>query len=303
MDVKDGVLHAFREELGELYYYHGSSKNWTMMNYHYHETCEIILSMSDGVTIYIGKHSYTANRGDLFLIRSEEFHRVKPIANSNYARYVLMFDLARVRRLVEPLGYNFLRYFEEPSDTFVPKLSLPPTALTTMTELMNRLDPLYSTCKEPHSLALIYLLIAQMLIHVQDLYDFFYQDHPPALERNDVSFEIHDNSKDRIQQIKQFICDHIEEKLSLNLIAEQFFISKYYLSHYFRKETGFSIMQYIAMQKVIRAKHMLKQGYSITSIAMTLGYNSDSHFISTFQKYVGTTPKRYVLRLKDDQDA
>ena len=62
-------------------------------------------------------------------------------------------------------------------------------------------------------------------------------------------------------------------------------------------------MQYIAMQKVIRAKHMLKQGYSITSIAMTLGYNSDSHFISTFQKYVGTTPKRYVLRLKDDQDA
>ena len=41
MEQKEGVLHAFREELGQLYYYRGSDKNWTMMNYHYHETCEI----------------------------------------------------------------------------------------------------------------------------------------------------------------------------------------------------------------------------------------------------------------------
>lgn len=303
MEPKEELLHAFREELGQLYYYHGSDKNWTMMNYHYHENCEIILTMSDGVTIDIGKYSYKANNGDLFLIRSKEFHRIKPIENSSYNRYVLMFDLKVLRRLVEPLGYDFLRYFEDPSDLFMPKISLSGSSLSTLREMFNRIDLLYSNQNDQHACAVLNLLIAEILFYIQELYDFFQQNgKDQKLERNVGQFEVHNNQKVRVQQIKQYICDNIEEKLTLSMIADQFYISKYYLSHYFRRETGFSIMQYITMQKTIRAKKMLKNGCSITNVAITLGYNSDSHFISTFQKYAGITPKRYVMEANRDKN-
>jgi len=301
MEAKNDVLHAFREELGQLYYYNGSDKNWTMMNYHYHENCELMLTMSEGVTIDIGRCRYKAGVGDLFLFRSKEFHRVQPIENSTYKRYVLMFDLNVLRKLVEPLGYNFLRYLDGSSEMEVPRISLSGASLKTMTEMLDRIDPLYSNQKDPRTRSMIYLIIAEVLVYTQELFDFFQADPQQRQERSDVRFEIHENEKVRVQQIKQFICDNIEEKLTLGLIADHFFISKYYLSHYFRKETGFSIMQYITMQKTIRAKQMLRHGHSITSTAIALGYNSDSHFISTFQRYAGITPKRYITELNQDK--
>lgn len=301
MEQKEGVLHAFREELGQLYYYRGSDKNWTMMNYHYHETCEITLAMSEGVIINIGNRSYKAKAGDLFLFHSKVPHRIQPIENSNYKRYVLMFDLEVARKLGEVLGYQLEQCFEQGMDQSIPKISLSDSALTKMIEMLDRIDPLYTMQREPQSRAMIYLIIAEILIYIHQLQSFFLSEESKE-QYSSVRFETHDNEKVRIQQIKQFICDNIEKKPSLNMIAEQFFISKYYLSHYFRRETGFSIMQYIAMQKIIRAKKMLRSGCSITNVAMTLGYNSDSHFISTFQKYAGITPKRYVLEHNHDKN-
>lgn len=295
------MLHAFREELGQLYYYRGSDKNWTMMNYHYHETCEITLAMSEGVIINIGNRSYKAKAGDLFLFHSKVPHRIQPIENSNYKRYVLMFDLEVARKLGEVLGYQLEQCFEQGMDQSIPKISLSDSALTKMIEMLDRIDPLYTMQREPQSRAMIYLIIAEILIYIHQLQSFFLSEESKE-QYSSVRFETHDNEKVRIQQIKQFICDNIEKKPSLNMIAEQFFISKYYLSHYFRRETGFSIMQYIAMQKIIRAKKMLRSGCSITNVAMTLGYNSDSHFISTFQKYAGITPKRYVLEHNHDKN-
>lgn len=292
------VSHAFREELGQLYFYNGSAKNWSMLNYHYHDTCEIIMTMSDGVTVDIGGLCYKADVGDLFIIPRDEYHRIKTIENSSYKRYVLMFDIEIVRKMVEPLGFNFLRYFDCFPSAFIPKISLSSVALKQMVAYMEGLDPLYSNLKDPQSSSLFYLRMVEMLIYIQELYDFFHVERNAGeADCKQISFEMHDNDKERISQIKQYICNNIEKKLSLEMISEQFFISRYYLSHYFRKETGFSITQYVTMQKIIRAKHMLKQGCSITKVSMTLGYNSNSHFISVFHKFVGITPKRYMVEL------
>lgn len=305
MEQRGGRCQAFREELGEIYYYKGGSKNWTMQNYHYHDTCEIILFLSDGNTVDVGQSTYQTSYGDMMLFRSGEPHRVNPSDDTFYKRYVLMFDPEVVRRMVGPLSYNYLRYFENQGEDFIHRLSLSGQALQSVIALMDRIDPLYSTRLESKSRAMIYLLVAELLIMIQDLFDFFQKEEPhsdPPQRLEDFSFEMHDNNKVRILQIKQYICDHIEEKLTLGDIAGKFFISKYYLSHYFKKETGFSIMQYITMQKMIQAKKMLRRGSSIRHVAITLGYNSDSHFISTFQKHVGKTPKRYASDSNHDKN-
>lgn len=299
MVPKDGMMHAFREELGQLYYFHGGSKNWAMENFHYHESCEILLILCDGVTVERGQYAYKANAGDLIIFSSDEYHRVRPAENSEYRRYVLMFAPTVIEQMSELLGYNFLRYLQKAGEGFIPKIPLSESAMNQIIGYFRRIDKLYGSQKDPKCRAHLYLIIAELLIEVQDMYDFLEQNGGgKQMERSDVQFTLHENEKERVQQIKQYICNNIECRLTLGDIAEQFYLSKYYLGRYFRRETGFSIMQYIKMQKILRAKEMLKEGYSVTQVAMRLGYKSDSHFISTFQKAVGLTPKRYVLEGK-----
>ena len=104
--------------------------------------------------------------------------------------------------------------------------------------------------------------------------------------------------RERVEQIKSYVREHIDERLDLEDIARQFYISSHYLSHYFRRETGFTLGQFIAQAKTDRAKELLQKGFSVTDTAISLSYNSDSHFINTFKRLTGTTPKRYASEMR-----
>ena len=105
-------------------------------------------------------------------------------------------------------------------------------------------------------------------------------------------------ARERVEQIKSYVREHIDERLDLEDIARQFYISSHYLSHYFRRETGFTLGQFIAQAKIDRAKELLQKGFSVTDTAISLSYNSDSHFINTFKRLTGTTPKRYASEMR-----
>lgn len=292
-------MNAFHEELGEIYYYKGMSRNWAMENFHYHETYEIIVILSGGITVDVNHSTFRTSYGDLILFSSLEPHRVNATGEKEYTRYVVMFNPQVIRDMFAALSSGVLQLFETVSSgSSVRRINLSGDALCGVVKLLDRIDPYYSTRNQPESYAMVYLLIAELLLTVKELYAFFDASSEKiaaeTIEDAEVAFRLMDDDKARIQQIKQYICDHVESKLNLNSIANHFFMNKYYLSHYFKKSTGFSIIQYVSMQKINRAKEMLKSGYSIRAIALTLNYSSDSHFISTFQKHVGKTPKKYI---------
>lgn len=303
MSEKSSVS-AFRDELGEIYFYKGVSKHWVMENYHYHSTCEIILMLTSGVMIEVNGSRFKTSYGDLLLFSSNEPHRVVAPENVDHNRYVLMFNPETIKKMSQALDHDCMKYFgsgatEETSR----RINLSGQALANLIAMLDRLDPYYNVRQDLAAHAMFYLITCEILIYVQNLFDFLYvKQNEEIAERGDVAFDMRDNNGMRILQIKDYISEHVDEKLDLATIADRFFISKCYLSHYFKKETGFSIMQYIAMQKMIRAKQMLKQGYSIQSIAIALNYNSDSHFISTFQKHLGKTPRKYVQELHQSKN-
>lgn len=97
-----------------------------------------------------------------------------------------------------------------------------------------------------------------------------------------------------IQSALDFIYKHITESLKLDDIADAVALSPCYLSRLFQKETGVSIKDYILETKVEKAQNLLKYSDSSSAeIAQYLSFSSQSHFISTFRKYTGTTPKKY----------
>ena len=77
-------------------------------------------------------------------------------------------------------------------------------------------------------------------------------------------------------------------------LAEHTELSTSYLSRLFEKELGIAVSDYIREKKIDKAQNLLKYSdFSTVEIANYLSFSSQSHFIQTFEKLVGLTPKKY----------
>lgn len=97
-----------------------------------------------------------------------------------------------------------------------------------------------------------------------------------------------------LNQIDKYIDENIASDLSLNAIASHMHISASYLSRIFKKETGYSLSDYINMRRIEKAKKLLLHTDIYTYvIAEMVGYNDATYFSSIFKKYEGVSPSQF----------
>ncbi|MGG1555408.1 response regulator transcription factor [Paenibacillus ferrarius] len=102
------------------------------------------------------------------------------------------------------------------------------------------------------------------------------------------------NRKPKIQQIEQYISEHLSEQLSLIDVAQHLYLNASYLSRYFKLETGMNFTDYMHRYKMKLACRMLKSKQeNIEIISLKLGYTDRTYFSKIFKKYVGISPKDY----------
>ena len=103
-----------------------------------------------------------------------------------------------------------------------------------------------------------------------------------------------------ISCIEQYINRNYKETITLDSVAEQFHISRYYLSHLFRKSTGFSLIQYLTQRRIGEAQILLQSSdKSAADISLMVGFSSASYFNNVFRRYVGMTPVQYRTISRD----
>lgn len=91
--------------------------------------------------------------------------------------------------------------------------------------------------------------------------------------------------------VKSLLATRFREDLSLDQIAQEVNYSPYYLSRVFRRQTGFTIHQYLNQIRLRTSLEYLGQENSdLTRLALTLGYSSHSHFTQAFRRNFGTPP-------------
>ena len=77
-------------------------------------------------------------------------------------------------------------------------------------------------------------------------------------------------------------------------MAAEFDVSVSNLSHFFKKNTGVTISNYITSIKLERAKYiLLNSDKTIEDIAKSLGYSNATVFIEMFKKNTGESPGNY----------
>ena len=96
-----------------------------------------------------------------------------------------------------------------------------------------------------------------------------------------------------IQSILLYCSEHYNEDITLEKIAENTHMSKYYISHIFSKEIGISMPEYINSLRIRDAESLLEQGeLSITEVAFAVGFNSLRSFNRHFFAQTGKTPRQ-----------
>lgn len=64
------------------------------------------------------------------------------------------------------------------------------------------------------------------------------------------------NSK--ILPVLDYIAEHLAEDISIDQLASCFYMSRYYLMHLFKQETGYSVASYISTKRLLRARALIR---------------------------------------------
>ncbi len=98
----------------------------------------------------------------------------------------------------------------------------------------------------------------------------------------------------RIRLVCEYISNHPEEKLTLELLAQKAGYTQTYLSRRFRQEMGMSIVDYIRQIRLERAQYwLIYTDKSIEEISDALGFGNRSYFSKSFRDATGATPTDY----------
>ncbi len=109
--------------------------------------------------------------------------------------------------------------------------------------------------------------------------------HDPSLSQTQI---------DIVRRVRQHLLDHMESRLTIERLAEEFHISPTYLKETFRRVSGQSVHRYLQDLRLTRAARLLSTtNDSVLSIAVSVGYSGTSRFNAAFKERYGVSPRQF----------
>lgn len=101
-----------------------------------------------------------------------------------------------------------------------------------------------------------------------------------------------DDQKTVVENVRNYIGNHLDSELRRDELAEYVHLNPDYLTRIFKKETGYSIKEYVILQKMEEARSLLRTtSLPISYIAAKVGYCNFSHFSYTYKRVLGVSPQ------------
>lgn len=98
----------------------------------------------------------------------------------------------------------------------------------------------------------------------------------------------------RVEKILNYLNEHVNERLSIDDIAKNAYLSPVQLYRVFKKITGLSPIQYHERLKLKESLNLLQHSRKISDVAFDLGYNNYETFSRAFKKIYSFTPSDFL---------
>lgn len=256
---------------------------------HLHNEYEIYYLVEGERYYFIGQQTYHVKRGSLVLIRPNQIHQTSPAGNAGHDRILIGLGESPFADFFASTGEDTLAgFFERHCGVIELDGEGRQYVESLLTDLIREL-----TDKKPGYRLLAMSRLSQLFFHICRLRSGTAKDLPHAALSTQSRHK-------KVDEVAAYIVSNYNQPLSLDSIASRFYISKCYLSRIFKEATGFTVNEYLNMNRIRHARHMLMNtDLSITAISEALGYDSITYFERVFHKYAELSPSRYRRQYKD----
>lgn len=104
----------------------------------------------------------------------------------------------------------------------------------------------------------------------------------------------------KVISLLQYLNLHLTDVLTIDQLAERFYISKYHMMRRFRQETGYSIHGYLTEKRLLLAQQLLLRGCTPAEAAVQAGYQDYSTFSRAYKKQFGNSPSEDAGKKQHD---
>lgn len=102
------------------------------------------------------------------------------------------------------------------------------------------------------------------------------------------------SKKQSLHNVKVYLDEHYPERITLDHLAQKFYINKYYLTRVFKEQFGTTILSYLDHVRVTHAKQLLRfSNMTAEEIGRKVGIEEPGYFNRVFKKVEGITPGEY----------
>ena len=285
----NSVPNNFREDTpnlakNEFEVYYNCSPSVVMDRFHGHSFYELRIIIHDHILHYNESSISELCSGDISIIPPGLFHRIMPAQDTgtipDYTRILLYLSInfvrsldtetLRVSEMLNHFGYSGPQHLRLPDEEFAAFCQL----LKDVVTADNDDEPLGHFANR----ARVMLALSQIARAISQ--NAFL---PPSGENTAL-----------IPRVIAYINAHLSSDLSLDMLSERFYISKFYLSHQFKQYTQLSLHQYILSRRMMHAQILLRSGHAPTHVAAACGYREYSSFYKAFLRETGVAPKDFV---------
>lgn len=272
---KKGYLHQhFR-----IFHLQDNGSKIKDIPFHYHDFHKIILFLSGEAQYIIEGKNYPLHNRDILFVGAGEIHKPVTFQDKSYERIVIYASpefLQHCGQGKADLGECF-QIAKQTSSV----MHMPPGQNHDLLYHMEKLERVDREQGFANELYVEILFIEFMILLNRSLKDKELNVHHTA------------TYDEKIQQLLEYINENLSDDLSVDKLAEQVFLSKFYLMRKFKADTGYSIHQYINSKRMLMAKKMLSTtDLSITDICYQCGFKEYSVFSREFKKQFKITPRQ-----------
>ena len=250
---------------------------------HYHDFYEIIYIAEGQFTSRVGETTHELRKGDFLLIGKNTLHCYLPVKRSTESRRIILWvndrmldalsdeevALASCFREGRAEVYHFPLNYEDILSGILMKLA--------MTELINDLTPGMRRIMDRGYLTVFFAYLYAFCERT----DYLFAD--AAIRENSI-----------VDEADRYIDEHIEEPVTVEELAGQVHLSKYYFVRRFKELSGVTVHSYITHKRLMRACELLKEGEEVMSVFGQVGFSDYSVFLRNFRRVYGISPRQYA---------
>ncbi len=246
-------------------------------DFHYHDFHKIVIFIRGNVNYNIEGKSYKLSPFDIVLVRKGDIHKPEYVAGEPYERVVFFVSDAYLERH-KTEEYSLANCFQRAKEAYSDVLRFPAMVNTTLMEIVGKLEQNGAENRYAGKLYGSALFIEFLVLLNRACLE----------EKSCFSRNVMYNQK-MIDMIR-YINEHLKEELSIDRLAEQFYISKYYMMRQFKEETGYTIHNYIIEKRVQAAHQLILAGVSATKACYECGFKDYSTFSRAYKGRMKKSP-------------